>query len=189
MTWLKIEAINTSAIAPTRAGTRRSLRQLTDLLAGAAADGASNARLTDDERNQLIRQGAIFSSSVAELIKILEDHQHEHVREHRLYKLFEAVGSACFIGHCQLIDPTRNRLKTTDATDAKKASSQKTDDIIVQEAKATWRRHPNHTPWRVAGEIGERVNQRLGSEGLEKLGRHAIAHRLKRLRPSILTAS
>ena len=51
----------------------------------------------------------------------------------------------------QLIDPTRNRLRATPATDAKKTLSQKKDDIIVQEVKAIWGKHPSCKPWRIAG--------------------------------------
>jgi hypothetical protein len=163
--------------------TRHDLSQLTDCLKETAAACASDERLAKGERDLWIKQGNIFSSSVAELEAILTDHQYEHVREHRLYKLFEALGSACFIAK-RVVDPIENRLRTAPATAAKKAPSQKADEIIAEEAAPIWRKHPSRTRWRVAGEIEERVNERLGAEGLSPLFRRAIANRLEKLRPS-----
>jgi hypothetical protein len=76
--------------------TRRALdlSQLIELLMETAAGCVSDQRLTEAERELWIRQGQIFSSSVAELVKELEDHEHAHVRDYRLNKLFEALGSA-----------------------------------------------------------------------------------------------
>jgi len=96
------------------------LNPLIKLLKETVAGCASHKGLTKDERKLWIRQGEIFSSSVAELEAILTDHPPAHVREHRLYKLFEALGSACFIA-ARVVDPIGNRLKTARALDKRKA--------------------------------------------------------------------
>ncbi len=165
--------------------TQRDLSQLIDLLAGTVTGCVSDKRLTKNERDRWIRQGKIFSSSVAELITILADHQHEHAREHRLYKLFEALGSACFIAK-RVKDPIGNRLRTGRATDAKKLLSQRMDEIIIAEAAPIWR-FQSYKPWRVAGEIEERVNERLRAEKLPPTSRRGIANHLQKLRSIILT--
>jgi hypothetical protein len=167
--------------------TRRDLGQFIDLVTKTAAASTSCEKLTKDEREWLIRQRNIFSSSVAELTAILADHHHEHVREHRLYKLFEALGSACVLAH--LGDPIRDRLRTTPASDAKKGRSQRIDSIIADEAAPFWRGRPSYKPWRVAGEIRGRLNQRLRTETLPVLEQSAIAHRLDKLRSTILTVA
>jgi hypothetical protein len=92
---------------------------------------------------------------------ILADHQHAHVREHRLYKLFEALGSACFIA-ARVEDPIWNRLKTAPATDKKRAVTK----IVIEEAEKTkiWREHPDCSRSLIAGQIEKLVNERIKAE-------------------------
>lgn len=170
--------------------TRRDLDQLTDLLAKAARDAASDNRLTEDDRQFLRRQGDIFSTAVSKLIELLaKDQQHAHVREYRLRKLFEALGSTCVIASHQVTDQIKNRLRAAPATAAKKATTEKTNEIIFEVAEMKWRRRPNWTPWGIAGEIHEQVNERLKAQGLKPLGRSAITHRLEKLRSSLFQAA
>ena len=156
---------------------RRQLGQLTDLLAKAAAVGVSDERLTKEERERLMRQRDVLSGSVAELITILTDHQPAEVCEYRIYKLFEALGSACVLGNRYLVDPIRNRLSVLPATNAKKAKakSQWTKNIIVEAAEAIRRKHPSYAQWRIAGEIRKLINQKRSAEGLAPLRQSAIA--------------
>ena len=58
---------------------------------------ASDAKLTKEERELLRRQGAMFSTAVAELIETLTKGQPDYVQEYRQHKLWEALGSACVI--------------------------------------------------------------------------------------------
>jgi hypothetical protein len=112
------------------------LDQLVQLLMGSAIDAATDRKVefTNKERDQLRRQSSILSGAVAELIKVLTDHPLEHVREHRLAKLFEALGSTTFIASHVIKNKTLERLRTAPATAKTQELAQKTKvEIIIGE--------------------------------------------------------
>ena len=133
--------------------TVTNLGHLIELLKKIAADCASDERLTKKERKLWIRQGEIFSTSVAELDAILTDHQYENAREQLLCKLFKA-SSACFIA----ARVEENHSKTVPATNAQK----KLTKIVVEEAEKVWRKHPT---WR------EHWHEHLGRRDTPATGR------------------
>jgi len=143
----------------------------------------SDERLSHKDRKFLSRQRNAFSGSIAELIKVLEDHQYAHVREHRLRTLFEALGATCIIARNQLLDPIKDRLSTAKAAGKKKEMTAKGDDIIIAAARPIWHKHTTWKPWRVAGTIYEQVKDQLP----RRLLQNAIAKRLGRLRNRIFS--
>jgi hypothetical protein len=166
--------------------TRRGLKQLIDLLAEAANDRARDPRFTAADHQFFRRQRDILLGSVAELIKILEGRQPTGIREHRPQTLFEALGAACVIAGHTITDEIKNRLTSGPAAAAKKAKTAKRDQIIIEVAKPIWQKRRNRTPWRVAGEMIERLNQRLLESKYDQLRRRAIAENLERLKKQIL---
>jgi hypothetical protein len=117
------------------------LDQLVQLLMGSALDAAIDrkTKFTDTERERLHRQSSILSSAVAELIKVLADHRHAHVREHRLATLFEALGSTTIIASHVIDNPTIERLRTAAANDVRSARPEETKRIITdQMAQRGW---------------------------------------------------
>jgi hypothetical protein len=112
--------------------------------------------------------------------------------ERALRKLFEALGSTCIIAPNQLVDPIKNRLNATDASDERRKTTAKVDAIICEVVGRFWRKYPSYKPWRVAGEKCEKINARLAEEvrsrkgrKLKPLGPSALAKHLKRLAPII----
>jgi hypothetical protein len=165
--------------------TRDNLTDFIKSVAVISAEIASAAQLDDKERSLLRRHGEHFSHSVGELIAILADHPYAHVREHRLFNLWQALGSVSFIAN-RWTERIEKRIKLESAaraTAAKKAATAKNDEVIIAVAGPLWRKHPSWKPWRVAGEneISEQLNKRLS------LKRRAIAEHLKRLRPNIFS--
>lgn len=138
--------------------TRRDLSHLIELLKKTAADCASYEGLTKKERARWIRQGESFSSSVAELEMILTDRHPVRVREYRLYKLFEVLGSACFIA-ARVEDLTGNRLRTAKAANAR--HSPLTQKIVEEKAEKIRREFPGYKDWHIAGMIEKSVNEKI----------------------------
>jgi DNA-binding transcriptional ArsR family regulator len=168
---------------------RSDLDQLKDFLKDAAAHAASDERLTEEYRQFFRRQRDIFLGSVTVLTKVLEDQQAADVREDRLRTLFEALGSTCVIGSHLVTDQIKNRLKVAAASAAKKATTAEIDEIIFAVAQSKWRKHQNWTPWAIAGEIQQEVNERLKTRGLKPLGQSAVSHHLEKLRTGIFQTS
>jgi hypothetical protein len=179
-------------LLPREHEARDDLAQLIEFVKGMAADAASDKRLTDKDREFFKRQLSIFRGSVAELIKALGDHQHTHVREYRLQKLFEALGSTCIIARNQLVDPIKNRLSTIAATKGRSVLTPKINEIIASEATGIRQRRSDFSDNEVARQIKDRVNERIAEAATEagvkkiKLDQRAIGVRLKKMR-SILS--
>jgi hypothetical protein len=114
------------------------LDHLVQLLMGSALDAATDRKpkFTNKEREKLHRQSSVLSGAVAELVKILTDHPLEHIREHRLATLFEALGSTTFIASYVVKNKTLDRLRagamvaTTNKRVARKAENKR---IIAEE--------------------------------------------------------
>jgi hypothetical protein len=165
---------------------QEGLKQLIDLLAEAANDRARDPRFTAADHQFFRRQRVILLGAAAELMKILEDCQPARVREPRLQALFEALGAACAIASHTITDEIKDRLTSGPAAAKKKARTAKRDQIIVEVAKPIWHKHRNRSPWWVAGEIIECLNQRLLESKHGRLRRRAISQNLERLKKQIL---
>jgi hypothetical protein len=168
--------------------TRDNLADFIKSVRAVAAESVQATRIDDDERELRRRHHKHFSSSVKELIAILADHPHAHQREYRLFKLWQALGSVSFIAN-RWTERIERRIKiesAAQATAAKKATTARVDDIIVEAAGPFWRKYQTYKPWRVAGEFCDEINVRLAALPKQKpLGRNAIAKSLKRLRSRI----
>jgi hypothetical protein len=114
---------------------RRGLNQLVQTLTRAAGSAAADqkAKFTDTERELLRRHSDILPGAVAELTKILTDHPLEHVREYRLAKLFEALGSTTFIASRVIKNETRDRLQIAAAVNVRSAGAKEIKRIIAEE--------------------------------------------------------
>jgi hypothetical protein len=107
---------------------------LVQLLVISAFDrGRRKVKFTDGESERLRRQSSILSSAVAELVKILADHPQANVREYRLAKLFEVVGSSAFIASHVIDNPTLNRMRTAATNAARSAEKEETKRSIAKE--------------------------------------------------------
>jgi hypothetical protein len=173
---------------------QRGLDKLVQILTGAAGSAATARRpkFTDKERAQLHRQSSILPSAVAELVKILTDHPFEHVREYRLAKLFEALGSTTIIASHVIENKTLERLRTAAATDKNQELAQTTKVAIVigeeldkfrkqQPDKFRKLRRNGRGHHAIAGIIRGPVNKRLKNElGRKLLGAPMIAQYLKK---------
>jgi hypothetical protein len=165
--------------------TRDNLAGFVKSVATIAAELASNPQTGGEERSLIHRHGDHFSRSVADLTAMLADHPHSPDREFRLFQLWQALGSATLIAN-RWTERIEKRVKIESAaraTAAKKAASERIDEVLVAAAKPIWRQHPKRTPYWVAGQICEQVQHRLP----RPLGRPAISKRLGRLRSRILS--
>jgi hypothetical protein len=94
--------------------------------------------------------------------------------------------SAAFVIGSRLSDsPIKARLirdSAARATQARKASSSLTDEVIVSVGLPVWTRHPRRSHHWVAGEIFDDVNQKLKEQHLQTLKIDAVRKRVKRLR-------
>jgi len=167
---------------------RGGLDQLVQLLTKTAIDAATDQKVkfTNKKREQLRRQSDILSGAVAELIKILTDHPHAHIREYRLANLFEALGSTAFIASYVIKNKTLDKLRTADATEKRLSKVRKPEvETIIGEEFAKFRKQQPATkggPWKFANAIYKPVNARLIKELHRKkeLSRDAIARYLKK---------
>lgn len=152
---------------------RGGLDQLVQLLTKAALDAAADQKVefTNKKREQLRRQSDILSGAVAELIKILTDDPHTYVREYRLAKLYEALGSTAFVASYVIKNKTLDELRTAPATEKRlaKAKTPKVQAIIYEEFEKFLQDNPNDKrgPYEVANVIHHSVCQRL----IRELGR------------------
>jgi hypothetical protein len=129
---------------------RRGLNNLAQILAAAAGSAAAYRKkiFTNREREQLRRQSGIHCCAVAELIDALADHPRALVREHRLAKLFEAVGSSAFIASYVVKNPTLDLLRSAAATKGRldKVREPEVTNIICEEFGIFRKRHPDWKP-------------------------------------------
>jgi hypothetical protein len=173
---------------------RGGLDQLVQLLAESAIDAAADRKFkfTNEERKQLRKHSDILSGAAAELAKILIDHPLEHVREYRLAKLFEALGSTTFIASHVVKNKTIDRLRTAPATEKRLENAQqtKTEIIIGEEVDRFRKQYPDEFRklrrngrghHAVANRICESINERCKNElHRKRLSSDRIARYLKK---------
>jgi hypothetical protein len=137
---------------------RRGLDKLAQVLTGAAGAAAAyqKMKLTDRERERLRKQGSIHPSAVTVLVDILADHPRANVREYRLAKLFEAVGSAAYIAS-YVVKNEAHRVRTVAANTANPARKKKTKRVITEELA---KRGPNLSNQRAAELIHKTAKNR-----------------------------
>jgi hypothetical protein len=161
------------------------LREFTDFLVDAAQNGAVSEKLVQRDRARLSVQADLLSRAVAELTKILTDHQTSRVQKSHLAILYQALGSACTIASYQVENPAvkrEMRERAAYATRERKAQSQKIDDVLFAVLSA-WCSHPGRewamapeNSWRVVDVILETLNKQLKRK--KPLKRDAVHRRL-----------
>jgi hypothetical protein len=146
-----------------RRGLDKLVQILTEVAGSAAAD--QKTEFTDTERERLCRQSDILSGAVAELIKVLIDHPHAHIREYRLAKLFEALGSTAFLAPLVVENPTFDRLRAAPPTKKRLELVQKSTvvSIICEEFDTLRKQQPDTEwgPWEAARVCYEPSNKRI----------------------------
>jgi hypothetical protein len=151
---------------------RLELDQLVQLLTETAIDAATDQKVkfTDEKRAQLRRQSDILSGAVGELVKVLTDHPRALVREYRLTKLFEALGSSAFIASYVIKNKTLDKLRPARATEKRleKVRKPEVTNILCEQFDIFRKQHPDwkpNTPRRgahyVAKCLYDQVNNRV----------------------------
>jgi hypothetical protein len=173
---------------------RRGLNKLVQTLMWAAGSAAADqkTKFTDTERERLRRHSDILPGAVAVLMDILTDHPQANVREYRLAKLFEALGSTTFIASHVIDNPTLERLRTAAAGEKNQALAQTTKvALIVGEELDRFRKQQSDEFRRlrrngrgqhaIASRIRGSINKRLKNElRRRRLGVARIAQYLKK---------
>jgi hypothetical protein len=156
--------------------TRADLSTFISDVMAVADDIAAGIDVTTDagraEHDLIIHHRDHLAREAARLADNLGDHQHAHVREHRLFMLWQALGSVSVIAN-RYTERIERRLKVDRMVKGKRAKSATIDERIAAADKRIRCEHPKWTRWRRAGEIGERL------PGLA-LKRRAIYRRLKK---------
>jgi hypothetical protein len=148
-----------------KSAIERDLDQFVELLTRAAEAAFHDEDLDFDERLRFQRHGSIFSTSVAELKKI--------VGKDRLLTLYGAVGSAALIASHQMEDPIRNRRRAAPATQGQMKGRQERVRIAQDVAAKVERR-----PGEGSHVFKTRLHNQL-SKQFPKLRRDTLARYLK----------
>jgi hypothetical protein len=96
----------------------------------------------------LRRQSDILSGAVGELVKVLTDHPRALVREYRLTKLFEALGSSAFIASYVIKNKTLDKLRPARATEKRleKVRKPEVTNILCEQFDIFRKQHPDWKP-------------------------------------------
>lgn len=158
------KAKNEHSTSPPKA--LRELGRIVYILKKAAADHASNQRLTADERLLLAWQSHVLATAVRKLIA-----EPTLSREERTYAAWEAIGAVCLLAPSLLNDRIRNKIQAALATQGK----QKAYPIIREVATEELQQHRAMPSWnKLADIIENEVNRRLAAQGLGTQTQNAI---------------
>ena len=179
-----VAAPNSSPM-PANYGPREFVMFVTNMVGVNALDpklpakDALDPKLPAKERELLHRQGVLLSTAFAELEKALTEGQPDHAREHRMFKLWQALGAACFIGSNCAKGPVNDWMMAARATEGRKKKlrewRRKWQDDVERLAAIIWRNAPGYPsrdsfhPWKIAAKI-KRENKIDVSE--YTIGRH-----------------
>jgi hypothetical protein len=104
-------------------------------------------------------------------------------------KLWQALGSISIIASYHALDPATERhgqKLSNKGAETKRTNKQRTEAIIIAEARPFWSRHRNCSVWQVTDKIHDGMNTKLEAAKLRRLSRRRIAEYLDQLRSRIL---